>query len=163
MNKEPQSTYTVRFSDCDPLGHLNNARYLDYFLNAREDHLKEHYSLRLDAYYRQGLIWVIRDHRITYLQSVTYNETIAIQTSLLSYRDNKLVVEMLMTDEHGHKPKAYLWTRFNSLDLKTKAAKTPPPDFIELVEEVKLFEYNEVPDYEERLRHFTNKVTPDKV
>ncbi|MGB5928197.1 MAG: acyl-CoA thioesterase, partial [Cyclobacteriaceae bacterium] len=94
MDKRPTSTYTVRFSDCDPLGHLNNARYLDYFLNAREDHLKEHYSLRLDAYYRQGLVWVIRDHRITYLQSVTYNDTIGITTSLLSFKENKLVVEM---------------------------------------------------------------------
>ena len=30
----------TRFSDCDPFGHLNNARYIDYFINAREDHLR---------------------------------------------------------------------------------------------------------------------------
>ena len=30
---------TVRFQDCDPFGHLNNARYIDYFLNARQDQI----------------------------------------------------------------------------------------------------------------------------
>jgi len=36
-NKILQSTYQVRFQDSDPFRHLNNARYLDYFVNARED------------------------------------------------------------------------------------------------------------------------------
>jgi acyl-CoA thioester hydrolase len=44
MEKTPISFYTVRFNDCDPLGHLNNSKYIDYFLNAREDHLKEHFG-----------------------------------------------------------------------------------------------------------------------
>ena len=31
----PETIHRVHFQDCDMLGHLNNARYLDYFLNAR--------------------------------------------------------------------------------------------------------------------------------
>ena len=31
------STAIIRFQDCDPYSHLNNGRYLDYFMNARED------------------------------------------------------------------------------------------------------------------------------
>ena len=49
--KEPTSSVIIRFQDCDPFGHLNNARYLDYFINAREDHLAEYYDL--DIYERQ--------------------------------------------------------------------------------------------------------------
>ena len=52
-----QSFYTVRFSDCDPLRHLNNARYIDYMLNAREDHLKEHYQMDLADFYKKGTGW----------------------------------------------------------------------------------------------------------
>lgn len=45
--KELTSTAIIAFSDCDPFGHLNNARYIDYFLNAREQQIKEAYDLSL--------------------------------------------------------------------------------------------------------------------
>jgi acyl-CoA thioesterase FadM len=47
MELTPKSFYTIRFGDCDLFGHLNNARYLDYFINAREEHLKERYQVQL--------------------------------------------------------------------------------------------------------------------
>ena len=31
-----QSTVKIRFQDCDPFNHLNNAAYLNYFVNARD-------------------------------------------------------------------------------------------------------------------------------
>ncbi|MGB0837938.1 MAG: acyl-CoA thioesterase, partial [Flavobacteriaceae bacterium] len=37
----------IRFQDCDPFNHLNNGKYIDYFVNAREDHLLEFYNLNL--------------------------------------------------------------------------------------------------------------------
>ena len=42
MEKIFSSEALIRFSDCDPIGHLNNQRYMDYFLNAREDHLRQY-------------------------------------------------------------------------------------------------------------------------
>lgn len=60
MNKSPSSTYKIRFSDCDLFGHLNNARYLDYFLNAREDHLKEAYNIDLTQFLQQDMAWLIK-------------------------------------------------------------------------------------------------------
>ena len=39
MQKAFESEALIRFPDCDPFNHLNNAHYLDYFINAREDHL----------------------------------------------------------------------------------------------------------------------------
>ena len=33
MNKEVSTTVKIRFSDCDPIGHLNNVKYLEYMLN----------------------------------------------------------------------------------------------------------------------------------
>lgn len=40
MEKEVSTTVKVRFSDCDPIGHLNNVKYLEYMFNAREDHVE---------------------------------------------------------------------------------------------------------------------------
>ena len=52
MNKSPNSNYKIRFNDCDMFGHLNNSRYLDYLINAREDHLKDYYSFDFTEYYK---------------------------------------------------------------------------------------------------------------
>lgn len=41
MSIETKSTAKIRFIDCDPIGHLNNSKYLDYMLNAREDHVED--------------------------------------------------------------------------------------------------------------------------
>ena len=49
----PETTHRVHFQDCDMLGQLNNARFLDYFLNAREDHTTAHYSLNMGELARE--------------------------------------------------------------------------------------------------------------
>ncbi|MDQ4139507.1 MAG: thioesterase [Bacteroidota bacterium] len=45
--KTPETKLFVRFQDCDVLGHLNNVRYFDYFLNTREEHTRYYYALNL--------------------------------------------------------------------------------------------------------------------
>jgi acyl-CoA thioester hydrolase len=70
---EPITDVTIRFQDCDPFGHLNNARYIDYFINVREDHLLEHYNL--DIFERQkqsNKNWVISKTKISYLFPVLF-------------------------------------------------------------------------------------------
>ena len=44
MSIETTSKAKIRFIDCDPIGHLNNSKYLDYMLNAREDHVEDYYG-----------------------------------------------------------------------------------------------------------------------
>ena len=130
MQKTPSSVYKVRFNDCDPFGHLNNARYLDYFLNAREDHLKDAYSLDLTHYYNQGLSWVVGSHEIQYLKPANYNENIVIQSALLRAADDLLVVEMLMADPDFTHYKAICWTKFIPVSLKTGRKENHPKDFM---------------------------------
>ena len=68
----PKTQYTVRFNDCDPFNHLNNSSYLDYMLNAREDHLKEFYNLNLKDFYAKGIGWVVVAHEIIYIRPASY-------------------------------------------------------------------------------------------
>ena len=50
----------IRFTDCDPMGHLNNSRYIDYMLNAREDHMAEHYEFTHEEYaHKTGCVWIV--------------------------------------------------------------------------------------------------------
>ena len=115
--------YTVRFNDCDPMGHLNNARYIDYMLNVREDHLKQAYQINLLEYHKQGIAWVVRRHDIQYVRPAFYNETISIESRLIELDDSHVLVEMLMYDEKQTTLKAIMWTNFTSVDVKTGRKK----------------------------------------
>lgn len=130
MNKTPESTYKIRFSDCDLFGHLNNARYLDYFLHAREEHLEHHYGLRLHSYYVKGISWVVGGHQIAYLKPVKYAENVVIQTRLLKSSDNELLVEMLMMDESMQQLKSLLWTSFIPVDPNTGRRRAHDDEFM---------------------------------
>ena len=119
METNPRTFYTIRFNDCDPYGHLNNSRYIDYFLNAREDHLKEHYSIDLKEWAAKGIGFVVSRHEIQYIRAVSYNDTVCIQSALVGYGDNYLEVEMQMYDKDGLQRKAILLSKFTQIDLRT--------------------------------------------
>lgn len=62
-----ESRTKIRFQDCDPFNHLNNAAYLNYFINAREDQLIINYGI--DIYQmdqKEGKSWVVGSNQIAY-------------------------------------------------------------------------------------------------
>lgn len=124
------SSYIIRFSDCDPFGHLNNSRYIDYMLNAREDHLKTNYDLALDNYYRQGLGWVVGGHEIVYMKPARYNEEVVIRTQLRMAGDSELLAELIMLDKEEKQMKAILWSRFVFINLKTGKRENHPEELL---------------------------------
>ena len=142
MEKKPASSYTIRFTDCDPFGHLNNARYLDYFLNAREDHIKTHYNMDLLTYYKQGISWFVGSHEIVYLKPANYNEIVRIQSSLIEATEDGLLVELLMTNEEATHIKSLAWTRFIPVNVKTGRKENHTPDFMEFLRTVHNDEVN---------------------
>lgn len=131
MNKNPISVYKIRFSDCDLFGHLNNARYIDYFMNAREDHLKQHYNLSLTESYNNGIAWVVNSHEISYLRSALYEENVAIQTRLLRADANELYVELVMYNEAQTHLKAVMRTKFTPINPQTGKRESHTPEFME--------------------------------
>jgi YbgC/YbaW family acyl-CoA thioester hydrolase len=136
MEKILQSFYTVRFSDCDPFGHLNNARYIDYFLNAREDHLRDGYQMKLSDFAKRGIGWVVSNHEIYYTRPALYNERVSIQSVAIELADGNLLVEMLMQDEGRQIVKAIMWSRFTCINLKTGKRENHPEDFMVFAKQV---------------------------
>jgi YbgC/YbaW family acyl-CoA thioester hydrolase len=136
MEKKLRSDYVVRFSDCDPFGHLNNARYIDYFLNAREDHLKTYYGMDLRSFYQQGLSWVVAGHEILYLRPADYNERVVIYSSLIHAANDSLLVELVMLDEKESHFKSIVWTRFVPVSVKTGKKEIHPQSFMDFANEV---------------------------
>jgi YbgC/YbaW family acyl-CoA thioester hydrolase len=131
MEKHPRSLYKIRFSDCDMLGHLNNARYIDYFLNAREDHLQDHYQLDLNTFYEKGMGWVVGSHEIIYKRPAVYNEKVCIASALIEILPDSLLVEMVMMDEKETHLKSLAWTRFIHINMKTGKRENIPASFMD--------------------------------
>jgi YbgC/YbaW family acyl-CoA thioester hydrolase len=158
QTSQPRSFYTVRFSDCDPMGHLNNARYIDYMLNAREDHLKQAYQINLLEYHKQGIAWVVRRHDIQYLRPAFYNETVCIESRLIELTDSHVLVEMLMYDENQTTLKAIMWTNFTSVDVKTGRRKEHTEAFMDFAAAVKVNDVNIHGGLTERIKSLQNPV-----
>lgn len=131
MEKTPSSNYNIRFHDCDMFGHLNNARYLDYMISARQDHLKDAYNFDYNSYYKNNLGWVISYHEIQYLKPAFFEENVNIQSSLLNADNDTLYVEVLMMNEAKSHLKAILRSKLTFINLKTGRKEQHPQEFIQ--------------------------------
>lgn len=130
IEKNPKSKAVIRFQDCDPLGHLNNGRYLDYFMNAREDHLRHYYNFDIYKIVKeQGFAWVVAQHQISYLKPVLLMEEVVIKSAVIAHSDNTITVELTMWNNDETKLKSVLWSKFVSIDAAT-GKKTNMPAFV---------------------------------
>src|SRR5262245_22363724 len=105
LPKELENTTQIRFQDCDPYRHLNNARYIDYFMNAREDQLAQFYKFRVFEVSAENA-WVVSKTQIAYLTPAVMLEQVLIRTRLLHAGESVLVVEGLMLDREEKRLKA---------------------------------------------------------
>lgn len=120
MQKRFESTALIRFPDYDPFNHLNNSRYLDYFYNAREDHLRSYHAFDLYSYARDtGYGWVTRENRIAYVRPAYLMETVILQSGILVWGTKHIHVEMTMWNEAKTELKALLWSQFVPVNVHT--------------------------------------------
>ncbi len=151
MNLNPSSTYKIRFNDCDLFGHLNNSRYLDYFINAREDHLKDYYDLDLPAYYKSGLGWVVGSHEIAYLKPARYNEEVTIRSTLLAVTPDQIHVEILMIGGDQNHLKAIMRTKLIPVNINTGKKQQHPADFTQWAQSLQNTIANQALDLQQRI------------
>lgn len=133
MSEEISVTTKIRFSDCDPLGHLNNVRYLDYMLNAREDHMEEFYGFTYEQYTKKtGCTWVTIQNEIAYLKEVRYNTMVVISSKTIEIEDRTAKVELLMKSADEKTIYAVLWITVIYFNVKTRKSERQPDDIKDL-------------------------------
>lgn len=142
------------------LGHLNNARFLDYFLNAREDHTTQHYDLNLGELSRsQGAAWVITKHHISYLRPAQHNEKVLIRSQLIHFDNNNLVVEMQMLSEDSQRLKAVLWSEMAFVAVKSGTRIEHSDALMDMLEELDVDEVDYDPDgFDERVKNIRKQL-----
>ena len=132
-NKILKSHRHIRFSDCDPMGHLFNVKYLNYFLDAREDQVREIYGFDMDKVAKL-FDWalLVGTHQISYLHPALYNEEVEISSSIIDHSEKWILVEFLMRDTHG-KIKSLMWSHFISFDIKNNTTAPMPSAMKKLI------------------------------
>lgn len=152
--RTPETQRRVHFQDCDMLGHLNNARYLDYFLNAREDQVAEHYALNMGELAReQAAAWVITKHHISYLKPARQGATVLIRTQLIHFDNANLVVEMQMCSADGHRLLALLWSEMAFVQLPAGTRLDHADALMDMLDELDVPDIEYDPDgFDERVK-----------
>ena len=153
LPKVLETTAIIRFHDCDPFRHLNNARYIDYFLVAREDQLAQHYDFRIfDVAQQTGYGWVVSKTKIAYLAPAMMQEQVIIRTQLIHMSENNLVVEGVMLNDAGWRIKAVVWIEFIYINLGTGRTAQHDDGLMTLFRNVVVDEIYTLP-YDERVNN----------
>lgn len=122
--KTTASKVIIRFQDCDPLGHLNNAKYFDYYFNARDDQVPKLYEVDLVKFYKEyQSAWVIYNHNISYIRPAYPGEWVRIYSRLIAYDESTILLEYFMTDEKCEVLKNVLWSTMKFVDYQSGKRK----------------------------------------
>lgn len=147
------SNAVVRFQDCDPYGHLYNAKFIDYFMNAREDQLVEHYDLDIYALGESdGVGWVVAQNQIAYLQPAMLMERVVITSRIINYARRTMQAELVMYSEDQAHVKALMWSNFVHFDLNARRPAQHDERFMQMFEEACYPVEEEL--FEDRVRTF---------
>jgi thioesterase-3 len=130
-----ESVVKIRFSDCDPFGHLHNTRYLDYMQNTRFDQVEEAYDYQ--TFMPDNYNWMSTKNQIVYLAPAVMDERVLIQTRLIDATHRALTVEAIMLNQDATKLKAVLWMEFMYMQLEPVRPARHSEELMALFEQIR--------------------------
>lgn len=127
--KTTKSRSLIRFQDCDPLKHLNNAKYFDYYFNAREDQVPKLYGIKQSMIFSEfDAVWVVYNHQIAYVRPAGMGEWVGLFSRIIWFNHNTVLVEYFMTNDEQTQLKNVLWSTLRY--VSNTGSSTEHPDKI---------------------------------
>lgn len=124
--KTTKSRSVIRFQDCDPLRHLNNAKYFDYYYNAREDQVPKLYGVQQSAIYRAfDAVWVVYNHQIAYIRPAQMGEWVKLFSRIIWFNHDTVLIEYFMTNDDESQLKNVLWTKMKYVNNAGNSVEHP--------------------------------------
>ncbi len=80
--KSFEKTLIVSADDLDDLNHVNNVRYVQWI----QDISKEHWQAVAPSEMKEGVIWVVMNHNISYKSAAKLNDRIKVHTHIAESR-----------------------------------------------------------------------------
>ena len=92
----------VRYGDLDPQGHLNNAKHLTYFEQARIEYwIKMGFFTKDQSFMEIGVI--VADVHLTYLQPVYFGQNIKVGVRVVKLGNKSMIWEQNIVDADTNK------------------------------------------------------------
>ncbi len=150
LPKVLESKAKIRFQDCDPFNHLNNASYINYMINAREDQIEKHYDLDIfELAKTKGISWVVGTNQIAYLKPALLMEDVVIDSQLIRHTENQLHVEIRMWNHDKTELKAIMWSTFIHFNLLQQKRWNHDEQLVKLFQDIQ--EPVSAKNFEERI------------
>ena len=118
----------VRYSDLDPQGHVNNARFLTYFEQARVSYLI-HLGLfsKNQSFLDVGII--IADAKVTFLAPVNFGQAVRVGVHVSRIGNKSMTMEYQMIDNADGKELATGSTTLVAFDYHEHKTITVPDEW----------------------------------
>lgn len=105
----------VTQEDLDELEHVNNVRYLEWV----QEISKEHWESRVNKKVLNEIIWVVRNHHITYYESALLHDSIQISTQVAAWKGPISIRQVEMKNNKSGKVLVKASTEWCALHPKT--------------------------------------------
>ena len=127
------TTYTTRWADMDPNGHLRHSAYADFAADQRVRYLADA-GFDLTALARLGLGPILFSENSRYLKEIRIGETIRVEGRLLAIADDgrRWTIEHIIYKQDG-RPAATITVECAWLDLTLRKLTVPPPELLALM------------------------------
>ncbi|SHG25445.1 acyl-CoA thioesterase [Flagellimonas flava] len=110
---------TVAQHDLDALNHVNNVRYVEWIQSISESH----WLTATDNAARKDLVWVVKNHNITYKRSAMLGDSLEIKTFI---QETKGPLSIRVVEIRNNKTQQLLvyaiteWCLLDGVSLKPK-------------------------------------------
>lgn len=102
-------------------------------LNAREDHVEEHYGYTYEQFTAEtGCTLIAIQNEISYLKEVRYNARVEISSQLIELHGRVAKVEILMKDPETQIVNAVFWCTVICFNMKTRKSDIIPDKFMDI-------------------------------
>lgn len=118
----------VRSTDIDFIGHVNNAKYLEYMEWARFDWIFQR-GFTLDELQRRGLMPVVVNININYRRELRMLEQVQVRTRVLGIGEKSYVIRHELYKEKGELA-ADADVTMVMIDAKTRRSVALPEDWL---------------------------------
>ncbi|MEX0275262.1 MAG: acyl-CoA thioesterase [Flavobacteriaceae bacterium] len=124
-----EKTIVVAQGDLDELAHVNNVRYVQWM----QDIAQEHWQAVAPPHMQRQLLWVVKEHRITYLGAAQLHDRIRVGTHIGGSKGalSQRVIQMTLENEEAT-PLLTAVTDWCCLDATTRRPIRIPKEVIDL-------------------------------
>lgn len=146
----------VSFEDCDPFAHLNNANYLTYFLNAREEQLRTNRILDILEHAKEtGKSWAVISHNIKYLKPARMGEKLEIWSRMLTFNAFIDLIEFVMIEPVKHQLKSVMHSQLAYFSIKEAKPVKHDRQITQLFSQIALFPDEKINTFQidNRIKH----------